>query len=247
MRSARTRLTRAQILSYGPFIGAEGDGAGAAGGTGAPANGDGGSGTGGTSGDVPDDKTGSAGGSSKSDSLDDITDVDELRRKAKNSTEAGDRLARKLKEAEKQRDDLAKVQEEQERKGKTELENAKADLEKSTADNATLLKTVRELTIANTFLGLKDIDWHDPEDALRLVDLTDVEWDEKDGKIKDKSKLVKAAKKLSTDKPHLVRSGTSAPPGTPNPKGGKSGNAPGTKDAVQLDREKIKAKYGIHH
>jgi hypothetical protein len=62
----------------------------------------------------------------------------------------------------------------------------------------------RELTLQNAFLASNVVDWVDPEDALRLVDLEDVEIDD-DGTV-DRKALRAALRDLARRKPHLVKS-----------------------------------------
>jgi hypothetical protein len=243
MRSAISRLTRDQILSFGPVCFAEGDGgSGGAGGTGNPPEG-----TGGTGGqNNPDDK-GNAGGTGKSDDdLESITDPEELRKKLRSRAEQAarqDRELRELREAKRERDELRTKQEELERKDASDLENAQRDNEKLTKTNATLLDTVKRLTIENAFMRVKDVDWHDPDDALRLVDLSNVEFDNETGAVKDASKLADAAKKLAKDKPHLVRPKTAVPNGTPP--GKPTGSAPAGNPPGVPEKRRLASKYGI--
>ncbi len=237
MRSARTRLTREQILSFGPFYGAEGDGGGSTGGTGGASAGGGGSNTGGSN--NQSGQGGDGGTEPPKDELEELT-PEQLRNKIRNSTEAGDRLANKLRAAERERDELKTAKEEQERKELSDLENASKDVQKLTDSNALLSETVKRLTVENAFLRVDGVDWHDRADALRLIDLSEVEFDDKTGEVKDPAKITAAAKKLAKDKPHLVRSPTAAPPGTPLPTPGTTGIPPavqgqqGGKKAAEL-------------
>jgi hypothetical protein len=245
MKRTRARLySLEQILAFGPFTGCEGESnTGGTGGAGSSGDGTGGAGSQGAGGNSG--QTGGA-GSSTDDTDDDTDDPENLRKKLANRTEQAKRQdaeLRRLKEVEKERDELARKQEEAARKDATELENAQRDLEKATTLTTTLRETVRALTIENTFLKLEGIDWHDPGDALRLVDLSDVEFDEK-GTPKDPKKLADAAKKLAKDKPHLVKGKTavssSVPTGVPSGSPPANGGPP-----VVTDEAKLRAKYKI--
>lgn len=62
----------------------------------------------------------------------------------------------------------------------------------------------KRLKLENAFLRSSDVDWIDPDDALRLVDLDDVDIDE-DGTV-DRKSLRSALRALAKAKPHLVKS-----------------------------------------
>jgi hypothetical protein len=62
-------------------------------------------------------------------------------------------------------------------------------------------KTIQTLRINNAFLSANDFTWHDPEDAMRLADLSEVEIEE-DGTVVG---LKEALKKLAKAKPHLIK------------------------------------------
>lgn len=238
MRSARTRLSLEQVLALGPFRGAESSG-------GADDGGKGNEGAGGTGGQNDGGGKGGAGGTGKSD--DDTDDPAELKRKLANRVEQATRQdaeIRRLKEIEREADELRTKQEEQDRKGRSDLENATKDVERLTKQNESLLATVKRLTLENTFLQIKDVDWHDPEDALRLVDLSSVEFDG-EGNVKDPGSLKKAAKDLAKAKPHLVKKSTDVGPGVPQ--GAPTGTAPagGTNNTGKATEDTLRKKYRI--
>lgn len=249
MKSAR-RFTLQAILAAGDIFAHED------GGTGTGTTGDGGAGTG---------QDGSAGGAGQNDQSgtegktggtgDDLDKLspEDLLKKAKALKDEQERhytgkksAEQKLVAAEAERDELKKAQEEVDRKGKTELENAKADVEKLNQTVADKDQTIKRLTVENAFLQLKDIEWHNPQRALKLVDLSDVEFDEKTGSVKDPAKLVAAAKDLAKTDSYLVRSKTSVSEGTPT--GRPSGQAPagGKNGAVPSDAE-IKNKWNLNN
>lgn len=61
----------------------------------------------------------------------------------------------------------------------------------------------QEMALENAFLKSNVVDWEDPEDALRLVDLSDVDVDD-DGTV-DRKALRAALRDLARRKPHLVK------------------------------------------
>jgi hypothetical protein len=97
------------------------------------------------------------------------------------------------------------------RKFKAELENAsKSDLEKAQAAEKAasdaLLKAqndMKDLRLQNAFLASNEITWHNPEEALRLADLSEVGVDA-DGKVDSKA-LKAALTNLANKSKHLVK------------------------------------------
>jgi hypothetical protein len=88
------------------------------------------------------------------------------------------------------------------------------DVDKTTAEeNAKLKPQVTKLTEDNqrltlqvAFLTTNDIKWHDPEAALRLADLSEVDIDEETGKV-DRRALKAALRALAKEKKYLVDDG----------------------------------------
>lgn len=233
MRSAKaTRWSREAILAIGNIVAFdnEDEAEGEAGGTGEANN-------------ESDSDTGKKSG--EDDDSDD--DSETLKKKLKNRAEQASRqdaeIAR-LKKVEREADELRKAKEEQDRKGRSELDNLKADLEKAGKTIAAKDDTIRRLTVENTFMTLKEIDWHNPATALRLVDLSDVEFDESTGQVKDRKALVNAAKELAKDNPYLVKSKTAVDEGTPN--GKQSGKVPAGGKPKETDDATLRSKYNIH-
>lgn len=66
-----------------------------------------------------------------------------------------------------------------------------------------LAEESRTIKLENAFLRANVVDWVDPEDALRLVDLDEVDIDE-DGTV-DRKALRSALRDLAKRKPHLVK------------------------------------------
>lgn len=149
-----------------------------------------------------DDDDKSSKGKSKSKSKKDDDDDEETVPKWK-----ADKLDRRMRAADKRATDLQRELDELKAKMadnkdvtpelRDELATAKA-----TADKAT--KTNHQLTLQVAFLttNIPGIEWQDPEAALRLVDLDDV--DIEDGKV-DRRALRAALKDLARRKPYLVK------------------------------------------
>lgn len=111
-------------------------------------------------------------------------------------------------EAEKERDTLKAEKEEQERKGKPELENVKRDLETATKERDSFRDRFTSLARTNAFLTASaqaGISWHDPEDAQAAGGkaLRDLEIDE-DGSVDGIKEFVKD---LAKRKKYLVNAG----------------------------------------
>lgn len=165
---------------------------------GAEGEGDGGTGDGG------DDDTGGDDDSGTDDPEDSDDDEDEDVKKAsataKERMKAADRRAAA---AEKRARELEARQKELDDKDKSELERAQSrvsELEKELTTTGDELKRAR-LQIA--FLSVNEVTWHDPEDALGAIDLSEVEIDEK-GKV-NQAQLKKAIKALAERKSHWVK------------------------------------------
>jgi hypothetical protein len=222
-----TRWTREAILSAGNVFAFEDD----------PDPADA-SGAGGANTDPADSDDGAG-------SDDDKDDVDPkiLKQRLQNKREEQERDFKKRKEAEKRADELQKIVDEQERKGKSELENAKTDLAAKDKVIAAKDDTIRRLTIENAFMTLKEIEWNNPATALKLVDLSDVEFDEETGKVKDSKQLLKAAKELAVSDPYLVKSKTDVSNETPS--GKPSGKPPVGGKPKEVTNDAIKTKYNI--
>lgn len=109
-------------------------------------------------------------------------------------TEEKDRHWQKAKDAEKERDDALKKLQEIEDKDKSELDIAKRDNEKLKSDFAALQETNQKLALKVAFLSSNDYQWHNPERALALADLTDVKIGE-DGKVEGLKKALDALAK----------------------------------------------------
>lgn len=142
--------------------------------------------------------------SSKSKKKDDDDDEDEDDKprystaeyeKVRNRMRAADKRATELQaELDKAKADSSTLDE----TTKKELSELKPKLERLTADNAGL-----RLQIAFLTTRIRGVEWEDPEAALKLVDLSDVDVDE-NGNV-DKRDLARALKDLAKRKSYLVK------------------------------------------
>jgi vacuolar-type H+-ATPase subunit I/STV1 len=181
---------------------------------GAPEDDDDGSNDGGKTGEGDGDPEGEKGKEDDSDDDDDDDDgagdeglpesVKAILKKNRDELKAE---RRKRKEAEQARDAASGKVRDFEDKDKSEIQRAQetADREKERADNAE--KKANRLALRNAFLSLPDVAWVDPDDAvdfaLNRYGLQDLEVDD-DGKV-DKKSIKAIAKKLSDEKPYLVK------------------------------------------
>lgn len=110
----------------------------------------------------------------------------------KKRMQAADQRASKLEAAEKERELAGKSEQE---KLTIERDELKSSVEKLQGE----LNTLR---LQNAFLTANKHTWADPEDALRLADLSEV--DVTDGKV-DMKALTRALDDLAKRKPHLVK------------------------------------------
>lgn len=123
----------------------------------------------------------------------------------------------RMKAADKRASTLENELKEIKRKEQSELENAKTDLQEVTKQRDALAKKVDEMALENAFLTDNKHTWHDPTDALRLMDREGVEI--KDGSVNG---LKQAIEKLAKAKPHLIKqvdgdeNGSSAASGSAN-------------------------------
>lgn len=183
-----------------------------------------------------EDPDGGAGGSEK--------DKRDPQKKITAQQEEINRHFQARKAAEEERDQLKAWKEEQERKGKTELENIQADLEKATKRNQELESTVQKLVLKNAFLSSKDYEWHNPERALALVDLSAVQINE-DGSVKNPDVLAAAIKKLADEEPYMLKQKSEDGAGDDKPKipTGTKPVKPAPKSDAAAERKRLLSKY----
>lgn len=115
---------------------------------------------------------------------------------------AADQRASKLEE------ELKAIQ----RKDQSELERAQTDVKDLTAKMEGLSTRLQDTLLQNAFLSNNKYTWHDPQDALRLMDMEGVSIDD-DGKV---SGLPEAIAKLAKAKPHLLKTEDNDSSGAPS-------------------------------
>lgn len=100
---------------------------------------------------------------------------------------------------------------------------------------------INRLRIQNAFLASNSHDWADPEDALRLADLSDVEIDSEDGSVHG---LKPALDRLAKKKPHLLKAKKQNDDADGAPSGSATnGRRKGGK--TKVTRETLAASYPI--
>lgn len=150
-------------------------------------------------------------------------------------------LQAKLRAADQNRSKLQQRLDEIDNANKSELEKAQADLAKATERAEKAERDAHEAKIGREFLKFPGYDWHDPETALALVDLSSLEIEE-DGKVKG---MKEAVEKLAKAKPFLLKSKKEEAPGGGTP-GTPSGHSPGGRPNVkQEQREALVKKYKL--
>jgi hypothetical protein len=148
------------------------------------------------------------------------------------SKEEFERLKARMKAADKSKSKAEQERDELKRKDQTDLENAKADLDKATKERDKLQGSFTKLARTNAFLIASQqasIAWHNPKVALKAADLDDLEIDE-DGNVDGIDAVVK---KLAKDQPYLVNKGKDADDeedadGKPPARRGTSGSGVGS-------------------
>jgi hypothetical protein len=148
--------------------------------------------------------------------------------------------------------DRAKSQAEQkvteyERAGQSEQEKLQADLA-TALERAANAERERDVAVmGREFLKFPGFDWHDPDTALALVDMSNVKIE--DGKV---TGVKEAVQKLAKEKPFLLKSQPGQTPannGAQVGKGSPSGHNPAAKiaggDTQVAQREHLIAKYKL--
>jgi hypothetical protein len=113
------------------------------------------------------------------------------------------RLKARMQAADRRATDTQKQLKALEDKDKPADVKMKADLEEALKKLEDLKAARQKDLIQLAFLRSNDVQWHDPEDALTMADLSDVEIDD-DGNV-DKKALKAALRDLAKRKPHLVK------------------------------------------
>lgn len=139
---------------------------------------------------------------------DDEDDDDKLTRPERQAA----RYRTKLREEERKNADLNARLKALEDKDKPADEVTKRELDEARDKASRLEKQTRSMTLELAFFKSNTVDWVDPSDALRLVDLDEVEVDD-DGTV-DAKALRLALRDLAKRKPHLVKKAAKAEPDT---------------------------------
>lgn len=211
----RSKYDLPKWMTHPYIIGFETDPAGGTGDAGAAGDqSQGGSGSGGT-GDKGDDQ-----GKQTDENLGTKEDVTGLKAALAAERETNKANAKKLAAAERREQDLAD-------KDKTEVEKAKADLERSTARTAKLAEGFKRSALNSEIeKAARAAKFIDPDDAYRSIDLSaiTVEQDDDDpADVKVDSKAVKAlVEALAKKKPYLVGGEAGGDPSGSKFGGGKS-------------------------
>lgn len=116
------------------------------------------------------------------------------------SREEFDKLDARMRAADKRASEAEQKSKELEREKLSDQEKVAAELKDVTAERDSLRAEVNDVRLENAFLSINKYSWHDPQDALRLLNTEGVEV--KDGKV---TGLSEAVDKLAKDKKHLLK------------------------------------------
>lgn len=142
--------------------------------------------------------------------------------------------------AEQENADFKARLQEYEDKGKSEAELKDRELSTLKEQNAALQEALQDLRIRNAFLSANTVEWHNPERALALVDLSEVQID-KDGNV-DKAALKAASEALAKSDSYLVKVADKEDKGSGGqPKSGE--NPKGSDKDKGTDKETLRKKY----
>lgn len=155
-------------------------------------------------------------------------------------------IINRMKAADKKASDYEKKINDAELATKSEIEQSQIREKQARAEADAAREELKKARIHNKFLAANKVTWHDPETALQLLDLSEVEVGD-DGVVKGLEPAIKA---LSDSKPFLVKAseGDEGGKGNKNKEGsgGSTGNQPsgnktgGTRDK---DRARLLEKY----
>jgi predicted RNase H-like nuclease (RuvC/YqgF family) len=165
---------------------------------------------------------------------------DEDKTKDPRIKELSDENARRRNEAKRLADELTKAQarlKEIDDADKSETERLNSKITELEERNKALIAANKELSIKNAFLADKKHAWRNPDSALKLLDLSEVDIDD-DGKI---SGLDKAIKKLADSDSYLLEP-TDEDTGLPKqPSGDRTRQQP--KDKAAKSREDLIKRF----
>lgn len=171
--------------------------------------------TGDTSGDTSQSVSGAAGGSqSKSDD-----DTEGASQADTVSLDEFEQLKKRMQAADQRASKAEQELNEKKRAEQDEVTNLKQDLEAAQKTIGKLQELIDKTALENAFLSNNKHTWHDPSDALALLDREGVEV--KDGTV---TGLGPAIEKLAKAKPHLLKSETDSGNGNSSEASGSANN-----------------------
>lgn len=148
-----------------------------------------------------------------------------------------------LRKFKKEQDEAKLSAEEKTQQAFEELETERDNL-RATVEG--MQKSMQELVVQQAFMSAGGVTWHDPEIALSKADLSElkVEFNDKGlPEIKNPEAIKKAAEKLKSDKPFLVKDETEKPwrgqSGPPAPGNRKQGDT----TAKDAEKRNLRSKY----
>lgn len=133
--------------------------------------------------------TGTPEGASSSASNDDVVPRSEV-----------EKLDARMRAADKRASEAEEKLKQIEREKMSEAEKVAAELKDVSTERDSLKAELNDVKLENAFLSNNKHTWHDPQDALRLLDMDGVEI--RDGKVIG---LAEAVDKLAKAKPHLLK------------------------------------------
>jgi hypothetical protein len=191
-------------------------------------------------GDADDDGDGEDGNEGDGDDADDKDDDTDDDDKPKYSAREYDKIKRRMQGADKAKNDALKKLADLQKNGSAELDKqVKAEIdalrpkaERLEKDNASL-----RLQLAFATTNVKGVVWHDPDAALRLIDLSDVDVDPETGVI-DKRDLAAAARRLAKEKPYLVKKADTSGGANDNDQNGAGSSSGAPMNSTRKGRKK---------
>lgn len=158
------------------------------------------------------------------------------------------RKQRQLEETNSELEELRKFRKEAEDAKLSEKERIDQRVKELEESDAKKSASLQKLVVKNAFLSSNDVDWHDSETALSLIDLSEFEIvvdDEGMPSIKDSKGFAAAIAKLAKDKPYLVKTPTEGGDGKPAAwQGQKTGSTPAPKTSEkQAERKRLQDKF----
>jgi TolA-binding protein len=170
------------------------------------------------------DSTGGAGGGQQqqqTENLDPNVKIAALEDEKNRHWTKAQEAEQRLKDAEKELEELRNFKQTKDQESLTEEQKTQqkiAEFEVQLAEKDAQIEKLRDgarkLTLKNAFLAANDVQWHNPESALSLADLSAVEVvEDKDGvpSLKDATAMKNAIDALKTAHPYLVNNSEGTP------------------------------------